>query len=221
MLESLKKDVCEIAKKAQKDGLCIHKSGNFSARDAQSGLIVMTPTAVDREVLTPRDLIVMDMDANVIENLSNLKPTSEALMHLTIYETRKDIMAIAHTHSAFATTFAIVNNVIPAIVYEIAGLGLKKARIPVAPYGRPGTPALAQSVIETCKEADCFLLEKHGVVCIDEQNIEEAYLKAAYVESLAQLYYQALMLNAGKEPDIIPQAELTGWQYPKEIKFNK
>ena len=66
MLENLKKDVCEIAKRAQRDGLCKHKSGNFSARDVKSGYIVITPTSVDRELLTPRDMIVMDLEANVI-----------------------------------------------------------------------------------------------------------------------------------------------------------
>ena len=68
MLDTLKNEVCEIAKKAQRDGLCKHKSGNFSARDQESGYIVITPTSVDRERLTPEDMIVMDLDANVIEN---------------------------------------------------------------------------------------------------------------------------------------------------------
>ena len=69
MLEHLKKDVCEIAKRAQRDGLCKHKSGNFSARDSESGYIVITPTSVDRELLTPRDMVVMDLDANVREQI--------------------------------------------------------------------------------------------------------------------------------------------------------
>lgn len=97
MLESLKKEVCDIAKRAQKDGLCKHKSGNFSARDPQTGYIVITPTSVDRELLTPRDMVVMDLEANVLENLSGLRPTSEALMHLMIYKTREDAKAIVHT----------------------------------------------------------------------------------------------------------------------------
>ena len=164
MLESLKKDVCEIAKRAQRDGLCKHKSGNFSARDPKTGYVVITPTSVDRDLLTPRDMVVIDLEANVIENLSNLRPTSESLMHLMIYKTRPEVNAIAHTHSAFATSFAVLNKPIPAIVYEVATLGLTKARIPVAPYGRPGTRELAESVIEPCKEGDCFLLEKHGAV---------------------------------------------------------
>ncbi|MEF2608653.1 MAG: class II aldolase/adducin family protein [Faecalicoccus sp.] len=221
MLEVLKRDVCEIAKRAQRDGLCKHKSGNFSARDKETGYVVITPTGMDREVLTPRDMIVMDMNANVIENLSGLKPTSESLMHLKIYETRPDALAIAHTHSMYATSFAVLRKPIPAIVYEVANLGLTKARVPVAEYGRPGTPALADSVIEPCKEAECFLMEKHGVVAFDSNNVYEAYLKASYVEELAQLYFNALTINSGKEPEFFAQEELQKWEYPKEIKFLK
>lgn len=219
MLETLKKEVCEIAKRAQHDGLCKHKSGNFSARDEATGLVVITPTSVDRELLTPRDMIVMDLDANVLENLSGLRPTSESLMHLTIYKTREDARAIAHTHSMYATTFALLNKPIPAIVYEVANMGLTQARVPVAPYGRPGTPDLANSVIEACKEAECFLMEKHGALAFDSNNIYEAFLKAAYIEELAQLYYNAITVGQGKEPDAFPQEELQKWEYPKEIKF--
>ena len=63
MLEKLKQDVCNIAKRAQRDGLCKHKSGNFSARDPESGYVVMTPSGVDRDTLTADDMIVMDMEA--------------------------------------------------------------------------------------------------------------------------------------------------------------
>ena len=219
MLEDLKLRVMNTAKKAQRDGLCKHKFGNFSARDAETGYVVITPTSVDREDLVVPDMIVMDLDANVIENQTGLRPTSESLMHLEIYKTRPDVMAVAHTHSMYATVFAVLNKPVPAVVYEIANLKCSKARIPVAPYGRPGTPALAESVVEPCKEADVFLLQGHGAVAVDETNIEEAYLKAAYIEELSELYHHALTANGCQEPDSFPVEELQSWEYPKEIKF--
>lgn len=219
MLEDLKLRVMNTAKKAQRDGLCKHKSGNFSARDAETGYVVITPTSVDREDLVVPDMVVMDLDANVIENQTGLRPTSESLMHLEIYKTRPDVMAVAHTHSMYATVFAVLNKPVPAVVYEIANLKCSKARIPVAPYGRPGTPALAESVVEPCKEADVFLLQGHGAVAVDETNIEEAYLKAAYIEELSELYHHALTANGCQEPDSFPVEELQSWEYPKEIKF--
>ena len=131
MLEDLKLRVMNVAKQAQREGMCKHKSGNFSARDEETGLVVITPTSVDREDLVVPDMVVMDLDANVVENQTGLRPTSESLMHLKIYQTRPDVRAIAHTHSQFATTFAVLEKPIPAVVYEIANLNCSKARIPV------------------------------------------------------------------------------------------
>lgn len=219
MLEDLKLRVMNTAKKAQREGMCKHRSGNFSMRDAETGLVVITPTGVDREELVVPDMVVMDLDANVVENQTGLRPTSESLMHLKIYQTRPDVVAVAHTHSQFATTFAILEKPIPAVVYELCNLNCKKARIPVAPYGRPGTPELAESVVEPVLEADTFLLQGHGSVAVDEGSVEEAYLKNCYIEELAELYYHALTANGGQGPKTFPVEELQKWEYPKEIKF--
>jgi len=221
MLENIKEQVIKIAKQAQRDGLCKHKSGNFSVRDVESGLVVITPTGVDREKLVVDDICVVNLDAEVVENITGLKPTSETLMHLQVYKTRPDINAIAHTHSLYATSFAVLNRPIPAIVYECANMGLGKGRVPVAPYGRPGTTALSDSVIEACSEANCFLLEKHGAVSIDSRNLYEAYLNAAYIEELAQLYYISLTANGNVAPQGFPASELQQWEYPRDIKFKK
>lgn len=218
MLESLKRDVVKVAKQAQKDGLCKHKSGNFSARDEATGYVVITPTGVDREVLAPRDMIVMDLNANVLENESGLKPTSEALMHLEIYKTRKDIHAVVHTHSMYATTFAVLDRPVPAVVYEIAQLNLSKGEIPVAVYGRPGTKDLSDNVAGPMEAGDCCLMQGHGAVAADENDIFGAYLKASYMEELSELYFNALLLG-GREPDVFPPEELKSWEYPSEIKF--
>lgn len=217
MLEDLKREVLAVAKRAQRDGLCKHKSGNFSARDLETGYVVISPTGADREQLTERDMVVMDMDAQVVESLSGLRPTSEALMHLKLYETRPELRAVVHTHSMYATVFAVLNRPIPALVYEMFSLNCSKARIPVAPYGRPGTPVLAESVVEVCQEADVFLLKGHGAVAVDANSIDEAYLKACYVEELAEMYHHVLTANGGVEPETFPAEELQKWEYPKEI----
>jgi len=219
MLEELKLRVMNVARQAQREGLCKHKSGNFSMRDAATGYIVITPTGKDREELVVPDMIVMNLDAEVIESQTGLRPTSEALMHLMIYRTRPDVMAVVHSHSMYATVFAVLNRPIPALVYEMSTLRASRARIPVAPYGRPGTEALAESVIEPVKESDAFLLKGHGAVAVDETSIEEAYLKVCYVEELAEIYHHALTANGGREPEAFPPEELQSWSYPKEIKL--
>ena len=93
MLEHLKEAVVEYALEAEKMGLCRHRSGNFSMRDKESGLVCVTPSGVDRSVMQPADVVVMDMEAHVVEALTGLRPTSEALMHLAAYAARPDIAA--------------------------------------------------------------------------------------------------------------------------------
>ena len=218
MLEKLKEDVCRIAKQAQAEGLCKYKSGNFSARDKETGYVAVTPSGVDRDFLSARDIIIMDMDFNVIENLANLVPTSEVLVHIEIYRVRPECLAIAHTHSKYATAFAVVGKPIPAIVFEMSVLGLKESEIPIAPYHLPGTIELAHLVAKTTLKSDSVLMERHGVICAGK-DVDDAYLKAAYVEEMAEIYLSALVLNNGKNPKIFAQEEYQQHKYPKEIKL--
>ena len=221
MLEALKKQVVAYALQADRMGLCRHRSGNFSIRDEETQLVCITPTGMDREEMSYHDIVVMRMDAKVVEAETGQRPTSESLMHFMVYQTRPDVRAIAHTHSKIATAFAVLNKPIPAIVYEIMMLGCKEGYIPVAPYGRPGTTALAASVVEPLKISDVALMEKHGVIAVDSKDLKEALLKASYVEELAEIYLTTLTILGGKEPQTVPKSELQKWEYPKEIKFPK
>ena len=218
MLDKLKEQVIKIAKEADKSGMCKHKSGNFSIRDKKTGYVVITPSGVAREILTSDHICVVDLDANVIEMKTEAKPSSELLMHLEVYKTRKDVNAVVHTHSRFATAFAVLSKEIPPIVYECNNCG-KKGRIPVAPYGRPGTQILAKNVAETLKDAEACLMENHGAIAAGK-DIDDAFLKAQYIEEIAEVYYMALILNNHKEPKILPEQELEKWAYPSEVKFN-
>jgi L-ribulose-5-phosphate 4-epimerase len=218
MLETLKKALLEVAVEAEVTGLCQHKSGNFSIRDKETGYVVVTPSGIKRSDLSYHEICVVDLEGHVIEALPGIRPTSELFMHLEIYKSREDVNAVAHTHSKFATSFAVLNKEIPAIIYECATMGLKDGVIPVAPYGRPGTSDLSTSVIEPIKRSDAILLEKHGAVAVDA-DIKEALLKANYIEELAEIYYRSLVLNDLKEPPRFSPEELEAWQYPTDVTF--
>ena len=142
MLDTLKEQVVAVAKEAERLGMCRHKSGNFSIYDPETGYVVITPSGVARDVLGPEHVCVMDLSGRVIERAAEVKPSSEAMMHLYIYKERKDIRAIVHTHARYSTAFSIMNKPIRPIVYECAYLG-KTGTVPVAPYGRAGTVDLA------------------------------------------------------------------------------
>ncbi|WP_196599740.1 class II aldolase/adducin family protein [Pectinatus frisingensis] len=217
MLEELKKQVVKYALQADRSGLCKHRSGNFSIRDTKTNYVCITPTGMDRKEMTYHDIIVLDLNAVVIESeTSQRRPTSESLMHLEIYKHYANINAIAHTHSRYATAFSVLKKPIPAIVYEILGLGCKEGFVPIADYGRPGTLSLAKNTAKALKKSDVALMQAHGVIAVDTV-LKEALLKASYVEELAEIYYHTLVINNGKEPPYVPDTELQKWEYPAEI----
>ena len=219
MLELLKEEVIRIGRQAQRDGLCKHKAGNFSVMDRKTGYVVITPSGIDREELRPGDMVVIDLDANVIEYKKGLRPSSEVLMHLAIYKARPDVTAIVHTHSRFATVFAVLGKEIPPLVNEMMMINNESQSIKVAPYGRAGTTLLAENVSAALAHDDCALMSSHGAIAVDSESIENAYLKACYIEELAEVYHHTLTANGGKEPPVMPMEELQKWAYPEEIKF--
>ena len=201
MLETIKETVLRCAQQAEHDGLCRHRAGNFSIRDAESGYICITPTGMDRMEMQTDDIVVIDGAGHTVEARSGKRPTSELMMHCAIY-----------THSRTATAFAVMNKPIPAIVYELSLLGCRKGYVPVAPYGRPGTKAAAENVLAPLSIADVALMQAHGVVAV-AADLKEALLRANYVEELADIYYRTLTV-LGHEPETIPADELAQWKYP-------
>ncbi|MGL4606768.1 MAG: class II aldolase/adducin family protein [Eubacteriaceae bacterium] len=204
MLENLKEKLVEIAVDAEKSGLCQPGSGNFSIRDIKTNHVLITPSGIGRKFLKQEHILVMDLEGNIIENTENMKPTSETPMHLTVYKERKDIYGVVHTHSKYATAFAVQNKEIKPIVFEAICYG---GVAPVAPYGTPCTDLLAQSIVPHIKKHNAILLEKHGQLAIGE-DIDKAYLNAHYLEDVAEITFIATVIGGGKLPDPIPQEEL-------------
>lgn len=202
MLENLKKQIIEVAQKADTMGYCKKGSGNFSIYDRERDFMVITPSGKNRFELKPEDIPVIDgISEKVLEG--TLKPSTEWPIHLQAYRTRKDITAVVHTHSHYATAFAILGKEIPPIVFEAANYGVKTK---VAVYGMPGSKALADSVIEPLKEADVVLMKSHGILVVGN-NLNQVLLKASYVEDVAEIYSYCMTIGNGEEPKAIPQSE--------------
>ena len=111
MLEELKERVYEANMLLPKYGLVTFTWGNVSGMDADSGLFVIKPSGVDYEVMTPDDMVVMDLDGNKIEGDYN--PSSDTPTHLELYKAFPEIGGIVHTHSSYATSFAQAGRDIP------------------------------------------------------------------------------------------------------------
>ena len=104
MLEALKKEVYEANMELVKRGLVIYTWGNVSGIDRESGLVVIKPSGVEYDVMTPDDMVVVDMDGKVVEG--KYKPSSDTATHLVLYKQYSEIGGVVHTHSTWATGFA-------------------------------------------------------------------------------------------------------------------
>lgn len=104
MLEQLKKQVYYANMQLVKHNLIIFTWGNVSAIDRETGYVVIKPSGVEYDEMSPMDMVVVDLDGNVIEG--TLKPSSDTPTHLELYKAFPNIGGITHTHSLYATCFA-------------------------------------------------------------------------------------------------------------------
>ena len=137
-------------------------------------------------------------------------------MHLAAYEVRPDICAIAHTHSPFALVFAALERPIPGLVLEAAHLHCEGGSVPVAPFAPQGTQELADSVRAPLRMGDAMLLARHGALAVGT-SLDDALLKAAYVEELAEVACRAEAISGGMMPAPLPP-EAFVLRYPDKIK---
>jgi len=111
MQEELKKSVCDANIELQKHKLVIYSWGNVSGIDRSAGLVVIKPSGVPYNELTPDKMVVLDLEGKIIEG--TLNPSSDTPTHLELYRNFKTIGGICHTHSPSATMWAQACKEIP------------------------------------------------------------------------------------------------------------
>src|SRR5699024_9234495 len=112
MLENLKKEVYQANMLLPKYNLVTFTWGNVSGIDRESGYVVIKPSGVEYEELTPGNMVIVDLEGNIIEG--ELKPSSDTATHLELYKAFSDIGGVVHTHSPWAVSFAQAGKEIPA-----------------------------------------------------------------------------------------------------------
>ncbi len=113
MLEQLKKDVYEANMDLVAKGMVIYTWGNVSGIDREKNLIVIKPSGVEYDELTPDDMVVVDLDMNVVEGV--YRPSSDTETHVELYKAYPNIGGVVHTHSTWAVSFAQAGMAIPAL----------------------------------------------------------------------------------------------------------
>lgn len=189
-----KKMVLDTALRMEGKGLIIGTSGNVSLRLPPEGgreLLAITPTSCYCDLLTPDDIQVIDFEAEPVEG--NLPPSSETMMHINLYQERRDIRAVIHTHSAYASVLAVAHLEIPPILED--QVLLIGGEIKLALYAPSGSEELARNVLRALEDRNAALLMNHGAVGVGK-SLRDALTVCELIEKTARVYY--LCLTSGK-----------------------
>ena len=184
-LDMLRQEIVDKSLQAFREGLFSGTSGNMSCRIAPDEMLV-TPTSVRYDVLRARDIVRMKLDGTVLEG--EMQPSSEWRMHAAVYEAYGETNAVFHTHSPYATAFAVVRQSIPTVLIESrVFLG---GDIRCADYAAPGTKKVGVNAVPALKDRGGCTLANHGVLAVGK-DLAQAYLRAEYIEDVAKIYTYA------------------------------
>jgi L-ribulose-5-phosphate 4-epimerase len=111
MLEILRAQVLDANLELQRQGLVLYTFGNASGIDRERGLVVIKPSGVSYDQLTPGDMVVTDLEGRRVEG--DLNPSSDLETHLLLYQAFSSIGGVVHTHSEYATSWAQSGRPIP------------------------------------------------------------------------------------------------------------
>ncbi|MDR1932942.1 MAG: class II aldolase/adducin family protein [Spirochaetales bacterium] len=162
--------------------------GNLSLRVPDTDTVLITPTGVSLEEVTPECSVLVDLDGNIIESPLGFKGSKETGFHLSAYKIRADVMAVAHLHPPYSTAYAGAGASLPLATVS-ARLILKE--VPCVPCYNPGSKELADCVTAALQKnlnLKALLMQDHGILALGP-DMKAAYYTADLVEHTAQVAY--------------------------------
>ncbi len=188
-----KKTVREAALKMVEKGLVVGKSGNISLRlppEDGRDLLAITPTRKYYDLLTVDDIQVVDFEAETVEG--DLAPSVETMLHIGIYKARRNVKAVLHIHSVYASVMAVAGLEIPPILDDqVTFIG---GEIKLAKYAMSGSDEMVDNVIAALGDRNAALLPNHGAVGIG-RTMREAFTVCELLEKTAKIYLCARALG--------------------------
>jgi L-ribulose-5-phosphate 4-epimerase len=198
MLDNLKEELVKLHLKLVENQLVVWTGGNVSARDPESGLIVIKASGIPYEGMGPQHMVVLNQDGKVVEG--SFKPSSDVYSHIYIYKNRADVNGVVHTHSNYATAFAALGRSIPVVLTAMADeFGCD---IPCAGFVRIGDDAIGKEVVDHIGMSSACLLKNHGVFTIGK-DAKAAVKSAVMTEDVAKTVWLAMQM--GKPDPISPE----------------
>ena len=187
--EQVRAEIVEVGRRLHAREFIAANDGNISVRLDETRLLT-TPTGVSKGFMTPDMLVMTDLQG--VKLAGTRSPSTELLMHLAVYELRPEIKAVVHAHPPTATGFAVAG--IPLDRAVLAEVVTTLGSIPIAEYGTPSTPELADAVRQFIGAHDGLLLANHGALTVADELLA-AYYKMETLEHFARISLVARLLG--------------------------
>ena len=201
-IDRLKAEVAALHAELPRNGLVVWTAGNVSARVPGADLLVIKPSGVSYDDLTPEAMVVCDFEANLVEGTRN--PSSDTAAHAYVYKHMPAVGGVVHTHSDYATAWAARQEPIPCVLTMIADeFG---GDIPVGPFALIGDDSIGRGIVETLSSSRsrAVLMANHGPFTIGT-DAREAVKAAVMVEDVARTVHLSRQLG---EPVPIAPADI-------------
>jgi L-ribulose-5-phosphate 4-epimerase len=163
-IDRLRREVCALHAELIRWGLVAWTSGNVSARVPGTDLMVIKPSGVSYEDLTPDSMVVLTLDGEVVEGRH--RPSSDTDAHAYVYRAMPEVGGVVHTHSPYATAWAARGESIPCVLTAMADeFG---GEIPIGPFALIGGDDIGKAIVATLQghRSPAILMRNHGVFTI-------------------------------------------------------
>ncbi len=192
-IRRLRIEVSDLHRELVRYGLVVWTAGNISARVPGADLLVIKPSGVPYDELSPENMVVCDLYGNVVEG--DLQPSSDTATSAFVYRSMPDVGGVVHTHSTYATAWASRGEPIPCVLTMMADeFG---GEIPIAPFAKIGDEEIGRAIVETLRDhrSNAVLLKNHGVFTIGT-TAKDAVKAAVMCEDVARSVHVARQLGS-------------------------
>jgi len=189
---SLQSEIIYYSKLCYRNKFLSATDGNISIRTKENHIFT-TASHTCKGFLTAKDIIKVDIEGKIIQGKGKI--STEFKLHKYIYQQRKDINAVIHSHPKFITAFASAGIALDKIVFPEIYLFFGK--IPLAKYATPSTDEVPESISELVNDHNAILLANHGLVTYGK-TLEEAYFLTEKIEQFAEISFYSRMLGGEK-----------------------
>lgn len=201
-IATVRREVAELHAELPKNHLVIWTAGNVSARVPGQDLLVIKPSGVSYDELSPDNMVVTDLYGELVDG--DHQPSSDTAAHAYVYRHLPEVGGVVHTHSTYASAWAALGRPVPCVLTMMADeFG---GEIPVGPFALIGDDAIGRGIVETLQHSRsrAVIMQNHGPFTIG-RDAKDAVKAAVMCEDVARTAYLASQLG---EPIAIPEVDI-------------